>query len=389
MYKRQIYIDPPFFSKANYDASIRLDSKKTDHLPALKYLAYEDVWEQGLGSYLKMLCTRLYLIRDLLSDNGTVWVHLDWHAVHYVRILMDEIFGMDHFVNEIIWTYKSGGTSKKYFARKHDTILVYSKNKDYYFNILKEKSYNRGMRPYHFKGVKEYKDEVGWYTMVNMKDVWQIDMVGRTSSERNGYATQKPEALLERILACSTKQGDICADFFSGSGTLAAVAQRMGRRWIACDSEKLAIHCATKRLLQIKEKTPICLLKEKLDADDSGYELFVEVEEKEVAGSRTKALSIELKGYKAIDLGKNLDEEGQKVIRKVAEIDPLQLIEYWSVDFHYDGMVHRPDTVFSRQNGILTQSCQVLLKEAEKGAIISIKAADVLGNHVYRFIDRR
>ena len=190
---QMIYIDPPFFSKANYDASIRLDSKKTDHLPALKYLAYEDVWEQGLESYLKMLCTRLYLIRDLLSDNGTVWVHLDWHAVHYVRILMDEIFGMDHFVNEIIWTYKSGGTSKKYFARKHDTILVYSKNKDYYFNILKEKSYNRGMRPYHFKGVKEYKDEVGWYTMVNMKDVWQIDMVGRTSSERNGYATQKPE----------------------------------------------------------------------------------------------------------------------------------------------------------------------------------------------------
>lgn len=103
---------------------------------------------------------------------------------------MDEIFGEDNFVNEIIWHYKSGGSGKRHFSRKHDTILVYSKTKKYYFLPDKEKSYNRGFKPYRFKGVKEYKDDMGWYTMVTMKDVWNVDMVGRTSSERTGYATQ-------------------------------------------------------------------------------------------------------------------------------------------------------------------------------------------------------
>ena len=104
-----------------------------------------------------------------------------------------------NFVNEIIWTYKSGGSSKKHFARKHDTILVYSKTDKYYLSLPKEKSYNRGLKPYRFKGVEEFQDETGWYTMVNMKDVWNIDMVGRTSAERTGYATQKPEALLSSL----------------------------------------------------------------------------------------------------------------------------------------------------------------------------------------------
>ncbi len=243
----QIYIDPPFFSKANYDANVRVKDESGKE-KIVRKRAYEDVWDEGMGEYLTMLGSRLMLMRDLMSERGTIWVHLDWHGVHYVKVLLDEIFGEKNFINEIIWTYKSGGSSKSHFARKHDSILVYSKTPKYYLNVPKEKSYNRDFKPYKFKGVTEYQDEMGWYTMVNMKDVWQIDMVGRTSKERNGYATQKPEALLERIILAGSKEGDLVADFFCGSATLAAVCEKNHRRWICADSSEVAIASAKSRL---------------------------------------------------------------------------------------------------------------------------------------------
>ena len=243
----QIYIDPPFFSKATYEATIKVTDESGEETK-VKKKAYQDIWDEGMEEYLKMLGLRLMLMKDLLSDKGTIWVHLDWHGMHYVKVLMDEIFGEKNFVNEIIWTYKSGGSSKSHFARKHDSILVYSKTKNYYLDIPKEKSYNRDLKPYRFKGVEEFKDDVGWYTLVNMKDVWPIDMVGRTSAERTGYATQKPEALIERILKAGSKEGDLVADFFAGSSTLAKVAEDNGRRWICCDNSEVAIESSIQRL---------------------------------------------------------------------------------------------------------------------------------------------
>ena len=188
-------------------------------------------------------------MKELLSEKGSIYVHIDWHVGHYLKILLDEIFGKENFVNEIIWNYKSGGTSNNYFSRKHDIILLYKKTNQYTFNTLTEKSYNRGLKPYRFKGVKEYEDEIGWYTLVNMKDVWQIDMVGRTSSERVNYGTQKPEKLLERIIKASSNEGDIIADFFMGSGTTGAVAEKLGRRWIMSDLGKPATMITRKRLI--------------------------------------------------------------------------------------------------------------------------------------------
>ena len=248
---QMIYIDPPFYTKADYKATVKAENE------SVKKHAYSDRWEQGFPEYLEMITERLMLMRDLLKDDGLVWVHLDWHAVHYVKVIMDEVFGHGNFVNEIVWTYKSGGASKKRFSRKHDTILVYSKTGKYKFFAQKEKSYNRQFKPYRFKGVEEFQDEIGWYTMVNMKDVWNIDMVGRTSSERNGYATQKPELLIERIINCCTEEGDICGDFFCGSGTLPAVAGRLGRKFIACDNGELAYSLTADRLgkLGIKYRT--------------------------------------------------------------------------------------------------------------------------------------
>ncbi|MBR4411200.1 MAG: site-specific DNA-methyltransferase, partial [Firmicutes bacterium] len=319
----------------------------------------------GIGQYLSMLTSRLYLIRDLLADQGTVWVHLDWHAVHYVRLLMDEIFGADHFVNEIVWTYKSGGASKKHFARKHDTILVYSKSKKYYFQPLKEKSYNRGYKPYHFKGVEEFQDELGWYTMVNMKDVWHIDMVGRTSHERTGYATQKPEAILERIMESCTREGDICADFFCGSGTLAAAAQRMNRRWICCDQGKLAVSTTYRRVADMNDANgqEYCILTE----DCSTGNLSAELKDGVIT---FRECDVQL-DYSALE-GKDLPE-----LKSAAETDPLLLIDSWSVDWDFDGEIHRPKIINFRKKGKLDLSVQ--LPEDQEIKCCSVAAYDMLG----------
>lgn len=248
-----VYIDPPFFAKEKFMSSIRLRSEVLGDSKVLKIGAYDDHISESLEVYLTRLGVRLMLIRTLLADSGFVWVHLDRRVTHYARILLDLIFGADNFVNEIIWTYKSGGSGKKTFARKHDNLLAYSKTRDYKFHVLREKSYNRGLKPYRFKGVEEYCDEVGWYTLVNMKDVWQLDMVGRTSSERSGYATQKPEKLVERIIEACSDPGDICADFYAGSGTLAAVCSRLGRRWHLCDNNPAAVVCQMERMMKDEE----------------------------------------------------------------------------------------------------------------------------------------
>lgn len=238
---QMIYMDPPFYSGAKYF------SRKPD---GTKNLAYSDIWNNGLCEYLEILTERIFAAKEMLKDDGLIWIHLDYRAVHYVKIIMDEIFGMENMVNEIVWGYRSGGASGRRFARKHDTILVYSKTSKYKFNPQKEKSYNRGALPYNFKGVKEYQDDCGWYTLVNMRDIWEIPMVGRTSGERTGYATQKPEELLRRIVLASTDQGDLCGDFFAGSGTLGAVCKSLGRSFVLCDENEDACRIMVDRLAQ-------------------------------------------------------------------------------------------------------------------------------------------
>ena len=239
-----IYADPPFLSNGKYKARIDLDKpdKKEEKVPA-----YDDT--DDTDTYIAKLSERLRLMRELLSESGSIAVHLDWHAVHYARLALDEIFGEKNFLNEIIWSYKSGGAAKTHFSRKHDNILVYAKNEGKHkFNCLKEKSYNRGLKPYRFKDIEEYEDEKGWYTLVNMKDVWDIDMVGRTSAERTGYATQKPLKLLERLIYAFTDEGDRVADFYGGSGSLAHAAELTGRSWISCDMGDAAYELSLKRL---------------------------------------------------------------------------------------------------------------------------------------------
>ena len=342
-----IYVDPPFFTNSKYQASVRLESSKLGKSPVIKTGAYDDKWEDSIEQYLSMLAVRFHLMRDLLSDTGCIWVHLDWHGSHYVKMLMDEIFGEANFVNEIAWTYKSGGASKRSFARKHDTLLFYSKTKKYKFYPLKEKSYNRELKPYRFKGVEEFQDEVGWYTLVNMKDVWNIDMVGRTSSERTGYATQKPEKLIERILYACTDDGDICADFFSGSGTLGAVCTKLNRPWIMCDEGDVATSSQILRLCKEAES------EHNAHAKAFAVVRADTIEDAEKYARSSVSFSEELGCLRITDYKPDrfeLSENDHDVAVKYISEDGTSAIHFWSVDHDYDGKIHRADEIVEKRD---------------------------------------
>ena len=247
-----IYIDPPFFSGRNYMEIFGDENERR---------SFSDIWDGGMPTYLVWLNARLLEMKRLLKPTGSIYVHLDWHASHYVKVEMDKIFGYDNFQNEIIWRYKTGGSSKRNFAKKHDVLLLYSKTDDYFLNLPKEKAYTRsksrkaGIVNYGGGYAEFFEDENGVYNLVNMSDVWDISYINSQAVERIGYPTQKPEALLERIIESSSNNGDVVADFFSGGGTTAAVAQKLNRKWITSDISRIAVEITKGRVIKaIREK---------------------------------------------------------------------------------------------------------------------------------------
>ena len=259
-----IYIDPPYDSKADYRTKITLPSGDIDLKPTvLEQFAYSDTWKDGTVSYLKNLYPRLYLMRELLSDKGSIYVHLDWHVGHYVKILMDEIFGKGNFRNEIIRWYLWGGRGKTQWNNKHDNILYYSKSDfEWIFNykdvlddhnLMTEGSKNR----LNYKGAmvttKSESSEIP-EDKVLPSDTWYIATINAMAKEKLNYATQKPEALLERIIKASSNENSIVADFYAGSGTTGAVAEKLGRRWIMSDLGKPANMIMRKRLIDQEAK---------------------------------------------------------------------------------------------------------------------------------------
>lgn len=194
-----------------------------------------EAYGDDMGAFLCFMGVRLMEMHRILKDTGSIYLHCDPTASHYLKALMDSIFGKKNFQNEIIWSYKSGGASKKRFSKKHDILLFYSKSGNFLFNPQQEKSYNRDFKPYRFKGVQEYEDNIGWYTLVNMRDVWEIDMVGRTSKERTGYPTQKPLTLYSRIIEASCPPEGIVLDPFAGCATTLVAAEKLKRNWVGID----------------------------------------------------------------------------------------------------------------------------------------------------------
>ena len=250
-----IYIDPPFFTGADFTVRTNIGDEEIEKEPSIiEERAYRDTWSGGIASYLKYMYERLILMRELLSENGSIYVHLDSHVGHYVKVMMDEIFGYENFQREIIWRigWVSGYKSKTLnWIRNHDTILYYVKNsEDFVFNkeyIPYPKDYKRrdGSLP---EGVG-YPIEDTW----NCSDIDILDsiQIKSFSTEKTGFITQKNENLLKRIINASSNPGDIVADFFCGSGTTLAVAEKLGRRWIGVDLSKYAIQVTRKRLLDI------------------------------------------------------------------------------------------------------------------------------------------
>ena len=247
-------------SNRNWQLSDHSNQQASDHRnqQLSDQMAFSDKWPGGLYQYLALMTATVTLSKELLKRDGLIWVHCDWHANHFIRLILDEIMGPGRFVNEVIWQYKTGGSSKHHFARKHDNLLVYGKSPCHKFHPLQEKSYNREGKPYGFKGVKEFQDELGWYTIVNMKDVWDIPAVGRTSKQRTGYATQKPEALMERIILSSSNEGDLCGDFFCGSGSFTEVAISNNRKVVAIDENNMAVELTAVRASKAGAKLTIC-----------------------------------------------------------------------------------------------------------------------------------
>ena len=265
-----IYIDPPFDSKADYRTKITLPGADIQQKPTvIEQFAYADTWEEGTVSYLRMMYPRLVLMRELLSDRGSIYVHIDWHVGHYVKLLMDEIFGKDNFKNEIIWAYSRWANVSSAFQRMHDNIFYYGRSSNSIFHeqrIKLSESRKRNLVQM-IDGIKvSMRDENGNVVYRQQEDkpvsdfwddtdCWDdLYQVGKTGHERIGYATQKPEALLERIIKASSNEGDLVCDFFGGSGTTAAVAERLGRRWIIGDIGKPASLVMRKRFIDQEVK---------------------------------------------------------------------------------------------------------------------------------------
>ncbi len=307
-----IYIDPPFFSGRTYNV-IWGDTNEVR--------SFYDIWEGGIDSYLIWLNARVWEMRRILRKTGSIYVHCDWHASHYVKTEMDKIFGYESFRNELVWNYGNRATpSQSYFPRKHDVIFWYSKSNDYIFNKQhqphKETSLKRADKVDDEGRIYEYKkrrrtDGTVYYgkTYLNLEgapvpSVWDIPPLSSTAAERMGYPTQKPEELLERIIMASSNEGDVVADFFCGGGTTLAVVMKLKRRFIGCDSSRVAISVTLDRLVKVGEE--MSGVKSNISTKDEAFQFQLQTK-----GIAEKVSNIEVSylGVYPIDKFSNLDQD--------------------------------------------------------------------------------
>lgn len=346
-----IYADPPFFTNRRYP--MRIGRGEDSRRPQEWRLAegYPDHWS-NMDAYLDMLYPRLKLMHELLALTGTLYLHLDWHASAYARMLLDEIFGAERLLNEIVWIYHGPSPIRSAFNRKHDTILVYTKSEKYTFNV------DAVRQPYDPTTVKTFASspKAGFGKIPNLErgkvpeDWWYFPVVARLHSERSGYPTQKPEALLERIILASSKPGDCVADFFCGSGTTAVVATRLERKFIASDFRFRAVHTARTRLVR------------------SGSAVFAI---KKLGGSGPFADNADLSA------SLTLMQEDQSV---KLEAEKLDAIDYWEVDPAWDGKLFRSacQAIRPRRRGTIKD--QLVLPIPKRNLPIYARIVGIEGN---------
>jgi DNA modification methylase len=296
-----IYIDPPFDVGADFSMDIEIGGETLTKKPnVLEELAYRDTWGKGTDSFITMIYERLALMRDLLAEDGSIYVHCDWRVSGYLRLVLDEIFGKDNFLNEIVWAYRGMAVSETHYTRRHDVIFYYQKREKITFNwqdisegltdatISKYRYADENGRKFRLHGrniqgspIQNNTDiDIKWLKAkpelcrvdyldqkkgVKPRDWVVMDYLNVMSSERVDYPTQKPEKLIERIIKASSNKGDLVMDIFVGSGTTAAVAEKLGRKWIASDLGKFAIHTTRKRMIGVQRQ---------LKKDDKDWRAF-------------------------------------------------------------------------------------------------------------------
>lgn len=400
-----IYIDPPFDLGTDQTVSVPIGDADADE--PIEIVAYPDRWDRGSAAYARMMDSRLRLMRELLSDTGSLYVHCDYRAHPRLRLMLDEIFGADRLCNEIVWHYQSGGRQRKRFSMKHDTILWYTRSDRWTFNIeaigrprgtAKRNHMKRhvGADGRTFFTIKSAGKTYTYYEddLLTPPDVWtDISHIQQKDPQRCGYPTQKPEALLERIILASSNEGDLVADFFCGSGTSGVVAERLHRRWLLCDQSRTAILAATRRLVQARTE------RQSAGHAVGDFELGCTAAEDVAGGSELYAelllrdlrqIDVRLTGYRP-RTGAWPAEARARIEQRNASAQ-LDLIEFWAVDFNW-----RPDRPFRHEwqafrtrnhRGLPLESAACLELAGPSAGLICVKAIDALGHESRALIPR-
>lgn len=373
-----IYIDPPFLSDSNYNSRIVLGAGENRRL--LDRFAFQDSWEHGLDFYLEQMYERLLLMKELLSDQGSIFVHLDWHVSHYVKLLLDEIFNSRNFINEIVWCYGGGSGSRRHFHRKHDLIFWYACGNKYIFNPqyrpYSEGTLQRGLT--RVKGDKYRLHEKGalmqdWWTDINK-------ILSPTARENLKFPTQKPAALLKRIISAASHPGSLVADFYSGSGTTAEVCEQMGRKWIACDNSQLAIQTALNRLAQnegglFKIEAGEGKLNQNDEENLSCHALAVNYNDENVK------LYVSIDNYRP-------PAEYTSTVKTGLSWDTL--VDFWEIDLDYDGEIFRSDIQIVRKRSAfnipLALDIEFIVPQRSLKQI-ALKVNDIFGSYAIKKLE--
>ncbi len=428
-----IYIDPPFSTGDDFKIPIMVGNEKykiQTKSKELKATAYSDKWEGGHPSYLTMIYERLKLMKKLLHKTGLIFVHVDYRAAAHIKLLLDEIFGSEFFVNEVIWCYKRWTAVSKSYQKCHDNIYIYAKSGDYCFNTqyvpyaddeahFNKKDEKGKFRWQYLNGnkYKVYLKKKG----VRMGDWWNIQYLNSMAKERTNYPTQKPEKLLQRIIETGSNKRDIVADFFCGSGTTGAVSERLGRKWILTDQSPLAIQTTRNRLLSIPKyrkkyhqdlKYPILLRNLKYDRSYDKIQFKIknfEIGKYETPDFENNEVKIETNiiNPKKIEIAleefnfKNTSYFPHKIKDKVS--DNRDYIKYWAIEINEKNLNKRDENYknspiknenlpfivdwcsFRTRNRKMIET-SIILDYSKPIENIRIKVVDIWGNIYYESI---
>ena len=350
-----IYADPPFLTGKAFRARVGRGEDSRSPLGWETIDGYTDHWESP-SAYLSMLEPRLRLMHRLLSPAGSLCLHLDWHASAFARLLLDEIFGPERLLNEIAWVYHGPSPIQRAFNRKHDTLLVYTKTDAYTFNADAVRT------PYDPATLRTFagSPRAGFGKVPDLErgkvpeDWWYFPVVARLHHERTGYPTQKPEALLTRVIAASSPPGGLVGDFFCGSGTTLVAAERLGRAWVGCDAHPLACHVAHHRLLLDSECRPYLL---ESSSPDAGSELQV-------------FAILERSGLEAA-------VRLESVRAATGDLADREAVEVWEVDWDYDGLLFRSRSQAARAWRSPELPDRLPRREADSlGRSVAVRAVD-------------